>query len=55
LTLDEPNAGEELTQVNGIDLLVAEEARPYADGSQVDFVTTPYGNRFIIRAQHGGC
>jgi Fe-S cluster assembly iron-binding protein IscA len=55
LALDEPNEGEALTQVNGLDVLVAEEAQPFVDGSQVDFVTTPYGDRFIIRAHSAGC
>jgi hypothetical protein len=48
LVLDEPIENELPNQVNGIDVLIEEEVKDYANRSVVDYVNTPYGERFIV-------
>ena len=55
LALDEPGEGRALTSVGDVDMLVDEDAKGWVEGTQVDYITSPYGNRFIIRDSRGAC
>jgi len=48
LALDEPNENEETTQVNGIDVLIADAIKAFADGNTIDYVNLPDGEGFTI-------
>ena len=48
LVLDEPMKNEIPNQINGIDVLIEEEVKDYANKSVVDYVKTPYGENFIV-------
>jgi len=48
LVLDEPMKNEISNQINGIDVLIEEEVKDYANKSVVDYVKTPYGEKFIV-------
>ena len=48
LALDELKENEETTQVNGIDLLISNEAEPYSDGNTIDYVKSADGEGFVI-------
>jgi Fe-S cluster assembly iron-binding protein IscA len=48
LVLDEPMKNEIPNKVNGIDVLIEEVVKDYANKSVVDYVNTPYGERFIV-------
>ncbi len=54
LALDEPKENEKATQVNGIDVLVSQDARKSADGLVIDYVNTPFGEGFDVRPAEGG-
>jgi len=53
LALDEPKGNEETTEVNGIDVLISDEVKPFADGNTVDYVKSPGGEGFIIAPENG--
>jgi hypothetical protein len=53
LALDEPKDKEITTQVEGLDFLIAEEVKPFADKSRVDYTSGPYGEGFTIRVVGG--
>jgi len=56
LALDEPNENEETTQVNGIDVLIADAVKAFADGNTIDYVNLPDGEGFTITsAGHTSC
>jgi Fe-S cluster assembly iron-binding protein IscA len=48
LALDEPNENEDTIQVNGIDVLISDAVKPFADTNTIDYVNSPYGEGFII-------
>ena len=48
LALDELKENEETTQVNGIDLLISDEAKPYSDGNTIDYIQSTDGEGFVI-------
>ena len=48
MALDEPNENEEMTQINGIDVLISNEVKPFADRNRVDYLNLPHGEGFII-------
>ena len=48
LALDELKDNEETTQVNGIDLLISDEAKPYSDGNTIDYIQSTDGQGFVI-------
>jgi Fe-S cluster assembly iron-binding protein IscA len=48
LTLDEPQANETITKINGLDVLISEDARDWASRSRIDFQNDPYGEGFTI-------
>jgi len=48
LALDEPNENEEITQVNGIDILISDAVKTFTDGNTIDYVNSPDGQGFVI-------
>ena len=48
LALDEPKDKENTTQVNGIDILISDAIKPFADRNKIDYVNSPNGEGFII-------
>ena len=48
LALDEPNENEEITQVNGIDVLISDEVKIFTDGNTIDYVNSSDGEGFVI-------
>ena len=56
LALDELSENEETTRVNGIDLLISDEIKPYSDEHRIDYIVTPDGEGFIMEhPEHTGC
>jgi Fe-S cluster assembly iron-binding protein IscA len=55
LALDEPKDNEEPVRANGIDLLVAELAKPFVEDATVDYVKDPYSEGFVITGAGGDC
>ncbi len=48
LALDELKENEETNQVNGIDLLISDEAKLYTDGNTIDYIQSTDGEGFVI-------
>lgn len=55
LALDEPKEGEPTIAVNGIDFLIEDSVRPFADEATVDYVKDTYGEGFTISASAECC
>ena len=55
LALDEPKADEQPIQVNGINVLIAEIAKPFTDNATVDYVKETYGEGFTITDSEASC
>lgn len=55
MALDEPNGNEAPIQVNGLDVLISEKVKTFADGSLVDYVSSPIGEGFTIRNGNSSC
>ena len=54
MALDEPEEDEQPMQINGVDVLIAEFAKPLVDGTTVDYVNQSYGEGFVINRAGGG-
>ena len=54
MALDEPQVDEKTVPVNGLDVLISDDVRPWADSNRIDYVRTPDGEGFIIEPQSGG-
>lgn len=54
MALDEPQEGQKRYTVNQIDLLIADEVLPFAQGNQIDYVNSSYRQGFIIAPDKGG-
>jgi Fe-S cluster assembly iron-binding protein IscA len=48
LALDEPNENELPVEVNGIDVLIADMARPFVEDATVDYVKDEYREGFVV-------
>jgi Fe-S cluster assembly iron-binding protein IscA len=48
LALDEPNDNEDTTQINGIDVLISDAVKAFADSNTIDYVNLPDGEGFVI-------
>jgi hypothetical protein len=48
MTLDEPQTNEIATKVDGIDVLMSDEARNLAGTSTLDYEISPYGEGFTM-------
>ncbi len=55
LALDEPKENEQPVQVNGIGVLVEDEAREHVDGTTIDYVKDPHDEGFIITRDGESC
>ena len=55
MALDEPEDNEQPVNVNGIDVLIADFAKPLMDGTAIDYISQPQGEGFIITGAGGGC
>jgi Fe-S cluster assembly iron-binding protein IscA len=55
MALDEPEENEQPVEVNGVGVLVADFARPFVEGTVVDYVKQPYGEGFVITGAGGAC
>jgi Fe-S cluster assembly iron-binding protein IscA len=55
MALDEPGENEKAVQVNGIDVLIADFIRPFADGLTIDYITHPDGGGFTMIGAGGAC
>ena len=53
LALDEPRENERPMEVNGIDVLIGEEVRPFASGNVLDYVESPAGSGFVLGPESG--
>ena len=48
MTLDEPQINETAVKVDGIDILISDEARSLAEESTIDYESGPNGGCFTI-------
>ena len=48
LALDELKENEETIQVNGIDLLMSDEIKPYSEGNTIDYIQSTDEEGFVI-------
>jgi len=55
LALDEPNENEDTTQVNGIDVLISDAVKAFADGNTIDYVNLPDREGFVITSAGNTC
>ena len=55
MALDEPEEDEQPVHVNGIDILIADFARPFVDGTTIDYGNQPQGEGFIISGAGETC
>ena len=55
MALDEPNANEVATLVNGIDVLISDEVKGLAERSTIDYITEPYQQGFTIGLARNTC
>lgn len=55
MALDEPEDNEQPVQVNGIDVLIEDTAKPFTDGMKVDYVKEPQGEGFVVSGAGGEC
>lgn len=42
-------------QVNGLDVLISDKVKGFAEGSLVDYTKSSYGEGFTIRNANSGC
>jgi Fe-S cluster assembly iron-binding protein IscA len=55
MALDELKENEKPVEVNGIGVLIEDFARPFADGTTIDYIIRPDGEGFIINGPGGEC
>ena len=55
LALDGPRENEQTIKIDGVEILVNDDALPYATGSVIDYAGSPEGNGFTISSESGKC
>ena len=55
MALDEPREGEQPFKVDGIDVLIGDDVKPYASGNVLDWVQAYGGEGFILQPESGSC
>ena len=55
LTLDEPKKNENQIQTNGIDFLVTDDVKDYAERSTIDYINEGYQESFTIGVGKNKC
>ena len=48
MALDEPGKSENAVRVEGIDLLISEDLKTFAERSRIDYIQGPYRQGFTI-------
>lgn len=54
MALDEPGEDEQSIPVNGLDLLISDEVKPYVSGNVLDWAKGFMREGFVIRPEQGG-
>ena len=55
MALDEPEKDEQSVSINGVDVLIADYAKPFVDGTTVDYIKEARGEGFVITGQGNAC
>ena len=55
MALDEPETNEQPVQVNGIDVLIEDIARPFIDGKTIDYTNEKHTEGFVINGDGESC
>lgn len=55
MALDEPKENEQPVNVNGINVLVEDEAMPLVEDTTIDYINHPDGEGFIITGSKECC
>jgi len=56
MALDELNNNETATKINGLDVLISDEVKGFAERSEIDYISGPHREGFTIgRAGRSGC
>lgn len=55
MALDEPQENEKTTPINGLDVLISDDIKMFADRGLIDYIKSPYGEGFDIDAGYGSC
>jgi len=53
VALDEPSENEKTTQVDGFEVLIGDEVKPFASGNVLDWVKAFGGEGFVVRPESG--
>lgn len=53
MALDEPEENEQPLRINGLDVLIADAVRPFAEGNTLDYVKNQNGEGFILAPASG--
>jgi Fe-S cluster assembly iron-binding protein IscA len=55
MVLDEPRGEEKSIPVNGLDILIDEDIKDFADRATIDYLKTPYGEGFSVDMAGASC
>ena len=55
VALDEPREDEQPFKVDGIDVLIGDDVKPYASGNVLDWVQAYGGEGFVLQPESGSC
>ena len=55
MALDEPEENEQSTEINGIDVLIAEGLERLVSGTKIDYIIEPEGEGFIMTGPNDSC
>jgi len=55
MALDAPQENEEIFKVDSFEILVNDDAKPYASSNVLDYINTVEGEGFILQPESGQC
>jgi Fe-S cluster assembly iron-binding protein IscA len=55
MALDEPSENEQTVEVDGIDVLITDDVKPYASGNVLDWVDAYGDEGFTLQPESGSC
>lgn len=55
MVLDEPEENEQPVNVNGIEVLIADYAKPFVNGTTIDYVKQRFKKGFVITGSGDTC
>jgi Fe-S cluster assembly iron-binding protein IscA len=55
MVLDEPEENEQPVNVNGIEVLIADYAKPFVNGTTIDYVKQRFKEGFVITGSGDTC